>query len=127
MLKLKFTRLEYIRDLNWKEENEFEYKNEMYDVAKIERIGDNVFIYCVRDEMEEQLIANFERVTGTNSTKDKIAPSPRVLLNSLHLIAIENEKYSVERISDGILYPGSYLNNYNSIHLKSPTPPPKSV
>lgn len=127
MLKLKFTRLEYIRDLNWKEENEFEYKNEMYDVAKIERIGDNVFIYCVRDEMEEQLIANFERVTGTNSTKDKIASSPRVLLNSLHLIAIENEKYSVERISDGILYPGSYLNNYNSIHLKSPTPPPKSV
>ncbi|MEJ2103414.1 MAG: hypothetical protein P8X47_02420, partial [Ignavibacteriaceae bacterium] len=75
ILKLKFTRLEYIRDLNWKEENEFEYKNEMYDVAKIERIGDNVFIYCVRDEMEEQLIANFERVTGTNSTKDKIAPS----------------------------------------------------
>ena len=127
LLKLKFSRLEYIRDLNWKEENEFEYKGEMYDVARIDRSGENVFIYCIRDEIEEQLIANFEKVTGTNSTKDKITPSTGVLQTNLHLIAIQNEKFSFERISDSILYSGSYLINYHSVHLKSPTPPPRPV
>ena len=127
LIKLKFTRIEYIRDLNWKEENEFEYKGKMYDVAKIDISGDYVFIYCIRDEMEEQLIANFEKVTGTNSARDRIASSPRVLQTSLHLIAIQSEKFSFERISDGILYQGNYLNNYHSIHLRSHTPPPRSV
>lgn len=127
LLKLKFTRLEYYRNLNWKEENEFEYKGEMYDVARIDINGNSVFIYCIRDEMEEQLIANFEKVTGTNSARDKIASSPRVLQTNLHLLAIQNEIFSFERINDGILYQGNYLNNYHSIRLKSPTPPPRSV
>jgi len=114
-----------MRELNWKEENEFEYNGEMYDVAKIEKTGSDIFIYCIRDEMEEQLISNFEKVTGTNSEKDKIASSPQISQTNLHLIAIQNELFPFERINDVTLYSEDYFNNYLSIHLKSPTPPPK--
>ena len=125
LLKMKLSKNEFAQDLNWKEENEFEYKGEMYDVARIEFGDKNITIFCIRDEMEEQLVANFEKVTGANSVKDKFASSPRVSQTSLHLIAIQNEIYSFERINDVILYSENYLNRYHSVYLKSPTPPPK--
>lgn len=125
LLKLKFTKNEFSRDLNWRDEYEFEFNGEMYDVAKIEKNGNNVFVYCIHDENEELLISNYEKVSGTNSEKDKIASSPQTSLIHFQLIAIQNELFSFKRISDIILFSENYFNNYHSIHQKSPTPPPK--
>jgi len=125
LLKLKFTKNEFSRDLDWKDEYEFEFNGEMYDVAKIEKDGSNVFIYCIRDENEELLISNYEKVSGTNSEKDKIASSPQTSLIHLQLIAIQNELFSFKRMTDLVLFSESHINNYHSIHQKSPTPPPK--
>jgi hypothetical protein len=125
LLKLKFTKNEFFRDLNWRDEYEFEFNGEMYDVAKIEKNGNNVFIYCIRDENEELLISNYEKVSGTNSEKDKIASCPQTSLMHLQLIAIQNELSSVKKTNDVIPFSENYINNYHSIHQKSPTPPPK--
>jgi hypothetical protein len=126
LLKLKFAKNEFFRDLNWKDEYEFEFNGEMYDVAKIERSGDTVFIYCIRDKNEELLISNYEKVSMTNSEKDKIASSPQTSLIHLQLIAIQNELFSYKRITNLVHFSESYINNYRSIYQQSPTPPPKT-
>ena len=126
LLKLKFAKNEFFRDLNWKDEYEFEFNGEMYDVAKIERSGDTVFIYCIRDKNEELLISNYEKVSGTNADKDKIASSPQTSVIHLQLIAIQNELFSYKRITNLVHFSESYINNYRSIYQQSPTPPPKT-
>jgi hypothetical protein len=126
LLKLKFKKNEFTKVINWKEDYEFEFNGEMYDVAKIEKNGNNVFVYCIHDENEELLISNYEKVSGTNSEKDKIASSPQTSLIHFQLIAIQNELFSFKRMTDLVLFSESYINNYRSIHQKSPTPPPKT-
>jgi hypothetical protein len=122
---LKFTRKQFNHELNWKEENEFEYNGEMYDVASIEFSDDDVIIYCIRDEVEEQLISSYEKVFGGNLEKDKFTPPPHTSLFNLHLIAIQNELFSLDKMTDAIPLTEIYNNLYKSIHRQSPSPPPK--
>ena len=93
--KLKFTRFEYDTKLNWKEENEFEYKGMMYDVERVEIKSNCVIVYCLRDVTEEMLISNYEKLQKSNSTKDKIAAGSHSSI-AFHLLAIQNETYSSE-------------------------------
>jgi hypothetical protein len=122
---LKFTRKQFNHELNWKEENEFEYNGEMYDVASIEFSDDDVIIYCIRDEVEEQLISSYEKVYANHAEKDRIAQSQLTSLFNLHLIAIQNELFSLENMREASPFTQIYNNHYKSIHLQFPSPPPK--
>ena len=124
--KLKFTWIEYEKKLNWNEEKEFEYEGRMYDVERVEIKGNCVIIYCLRDETEEMLISNYEKLHKSNSTKDKIASGSHSL-SGYNLLAIQSETYPSEIKNNCILLSGSYINYYKSIHGKLLTPPPKSA
>ncbi|MGC4020968.1 MAG: hypothetical protein QM734_03040 [Cyclobacteriaceae bacterium] len=53
----KFTIQEFLK-INWEEEYiEFEINDEMFDVSKIVKTENGYRIYCVKDSMEECLIA----------------------------------------------------------------------
>lgn len=124
--KFVFTKKEYYKKFNWKDDNEFELNGNMYDIAKVETKNKQIVIYCIRDDKEEQLISNFEKVHNNNSTKDKIH-FPCNQLNTLNFNAIDNDSYSQKRFFNIILFSESFLNNYVSVFLKFPTPPPRFV
>jgi hypothetical protein len=126
LLKLRFTKSEYTL-LNWKDEKEFEFGGNMYDVANTEITDKEVYVYCLRDENEEMLITCYENLYKCNSFNDKILSSPQTLTFNSQLLAIQNELFSFERTTDVILFSDNYINNYHSIHQKFPTPPPKFV
>lgn len=125
--ELKFTREEYESKLRWKDEKEFEYNGRMYDIAGVKETGDNIIVYCVRDKKEETLISNYEKLHRTNSTKDKIASDSQTLLLALHFLATQNESYKLSKTNNSLLFPWGIIDNYNSIHIKFPTPPPRIV
>ena len=125
--ELKFTREEYESKLRWKDEKEFEYNGRMYDIASVKETGDNIIVYCVRDEKEEVLISNYEKLHRTNSTKDKIASDSQTLLLAFHFLAIQNESCKLDNASNALFIPSGGIDNYNSIYIKFPTPPPKIV
>ncbi len=122
--KLIFTQNEYLNKLNWKDEEEFEFRGEMYDVLKTEISGNNITAYCLRDEKEEELISNYEKLFRENNVKDKVCPELVSLIN-FHFLAIQNEISSQGRIGRIMLLPGNYINNYVSINKESHSPPPK--
>ena len=103
-----------------------EYEGRMYDVERVEIKGNCVIIYCLRDETEEMLISNYEKLHKSNSTKDKIASGSHSL-SGYNLLAIQSETYPSEIKNNCILLSGSYINYYKSIHGKLLTPPPKSA
>ena len=48
--------------LQWEEQDkEFYLKGQLYDVARIEKQNDRVYLYCLNDKKEEQLLAEFSR------------------------------------------------------------------
>ncbi len=122
--KFIFTKKEYDNKINRKNEKEFVLNGNMYDIAKVEIKNKQVIVYCIRDDKEEQLITNFKKVNNANNAKDKIHFS-HSLLNTFNFTAIENDEYRQLRISGISTIPGGYLNNYHSVFLQSPTPPPR--
>jgi hypothetical protein len=122
--KFIFTKMDYENKLKWNDEKEFEMSGNMYDIAQVEIENNQVIVYCIQDEKEEELNSNFEKVNKANTTKDKIHFS-QTLSNAFNLIAIENDIYRQEKISDITTISGSYFNKYGSVFLQSPTPPPK--
>ena len=125
--ELKFSKYEYMKKLNWKDEKEFEYNGRMYDVASIRINKDNITICCVRDENEEMLISNFEKMHRRNSAKDRIASDSRTSLLAYHLLATQNKINSEKRATNVSPFLVGDNINYNSIYIKAPTPPPKIV
>lgn len=125
LLQLKFTRQDFIKRLNWKEEDEFEFEGKMYDVERIEININDVIIFCIRDHMEESLISNYERIHNDNKLKDKIHSSLQVSLFNYHLIAVSQEINFPERIFYSGFFFNNYFNYYKSKFKEFPTPPPK--
>jgi hypothetical protein len=48
-------------DFRWIKKNEFRFKNEMYDVVKIEVQGDSVHYKCIHDLKESKLFVNLDK------------------------------------------------------------------
>lgn len=125
--KLKFTWFNYETKLNWKEEKEFEYKGRMYDVERVEIKSNYVIVYCLRDETEEMLISNYDKLQESNSIKDKIASGLHSSSIASQLLASENDVCTSGLKNDFVLLSGSYINYYKSVCVTYPTPPPKST
>ena len=126
LVKFKFTKSEYSR-LHWKDEKEFELEGNLYDVANTEIIDNEVYVYCLRDENEEMLVSNYEKLYRCNSVNDKILSSSRTSTLNVQMLAIQNDLFLLKRMTDVILFSENYINNYHSIYQQSPTPPPKFV
>jgi hypothetical protein len=124
MEMLIFSRDEFTQKINWKSENEFEFKGKMYDVVKTENAADEIIVFCIWDEKEDDLISNFEKHYRSNSSKDKIN-IPHRFSNTPNLIAVKNELLKSERIRSGEFLSETYFNYYHSISKKTLTPPPR--
>lgn len=44
------------------DEHEIEYEGKMYDVARVEKRGGQILVYCLHDETEESILAFLDKV-----------------------------------------------------------------
>ncbi len=121
--KFIFTEKEFSSKIKWHSKIEFELNGKMYDIAKVNKTNERVIVYCIQDEKEDELISSFEKVNKTNSEKDKLHFTQTY--NTSNLIAVENKLFLSEKIRNVTALSGDYFNNYRSVFLQSPTPPPK--
>jgi len=57
--------------ITWVKENkEFRYKNQMYDVVKRKFTRDSVYYYCINDKKEEKLFTSLYEFVGKNVCND---------------------------------------------------------
>jgi hypothetical protein len=122
--KFVFSKEEYYHTLNWKDEKEFELSGMMYDIVSVE-IKDSVTVTCLRDQKEEKLISNYEKLFNRNCTKDKIGSGLRTFLHTLNLLAIPNEILSVQRITVLMALAENYFNSYQYDYANLESPPPR--
>ena len=106
------------------EADEMKVNGKMYDIARVERDGVNVKIYCVHDEKEDSLFALLQEVIG-KPLKDR-ANMPPVIV---HFITLSFLVPGCELIfqNDGIPVVGSSAYRLPEIIFQNriPTPPPE--
>jgi hypothetical protein len=62
---------EEMRQLEWENDHEFNYKGQMYDVVELNNDKDSTIIHCVSDEKETQLIDAYFKIQHHQSTENQ--------------------------------------------------------
>lgn len=98
--------------LHWEDESEFQYKNEMYDVLKVEQDKAQIIIWCISDKKETTLIDQYLAVNKQSSEKNtsgtflklltaQFLPSKEVVLPSPNTIYQQNFPHYLCKIPIG--------------------------
>lgn len=81
--KIELTSLEFEK-LNWLESNEeFEWKGDYYDVAKLVKTGKKVTVFCFNDKKESELCKAFEKQQKNKQNKKTTKNLKLLSYNSL--------------------------------------------
>jgi hypothetical protein len=59
------------KEILWEDDAEFTLRENLYDVVYREKINGDVFLYCLDDKKETQLVSNYLKTTKENSTDKK--------------------------------------------------------
>ena len=58
---------------HWKEENEFAYNGNMYDVVRQYTVNDTIYYYCINDTKENELFGNLNVQVDQNMASSAMA------------------------------------------------------
>ncbi len=106
------------------EEDEIRINGRMYDVARtVAAAGDSVFVYCLRDEREENVLAFLAEILGKPLKERKTFPETILRFISLNYIAPVSPSVEAQAINTR---PGNtpYRVLFHSPDLTHATPPP---
>jgi hypothetical protein len=67
------------------EEHEVKVDGKMYDIARVEQLGNQVLIYCVHDAAEDNLLAFLDKILSL-PLKDKSVPHGVLHFYTLHFL-----------------------------------------
>lgn len=108
--------------LKWiKPAKEFRLNGEMYDVVRSKTNGQNKYYYCIIDNKEKKLIANFHRThtskkeadkRNKNTLNDRFIPKNYFIINTNYPVNIDYQQLTIALVSN---------------ILKIPSPPPKTI
>ena len=108
--------------LIWTQPNkEFKYQGEMYDVVKVKCDRQKTYYYCLGDQKEKLLIANFNIAHNTHKDLEKKLKRATVLSFYLPPTSITKIQYPIHILFAEPI--GHYISNMVEIH----SPPPKSA
>lgn len=115
------------QDFRFVEAHEFRYKGGMYDVVRQENHGEQIWYYCVSDEMEAQLFANLEtlvadEIEGNTERKKR----NKRLQNLLTVWYLQHSNQDGLALSVDGKAPGNHVFGLKTWMLVPATPPPKS-
>lgn len=105
------------KKINWENDHEFSYNNEMYDVIEKKIVGDVISIRCISDDNETQLIKEYQKNTGRQSSQSIIQ-----LLSVSFILPSEYFICQPERILKNKLSNRSYPLLYLSSVIDFPPP-----
>lgn len=71
LVSLKFSKYEIENKLGWKDEKEFEFDGEMYDVVSVVSVGDSIVYHCWWDNEETHLSKQLNELTALALGTDK--------------------------------------------------------
>lgn len=107
--------------------DEFKYRGKMFDVVREKKVQGATIYYCVEDEKETKLLANFETDLARRSSKDKTCRTLReILKKSLEKIFKKENKFTDFAYVANYQRDGYIEQIYLSIVLGLEPPPPKS-
>lgn len=107
----------------WEDEDEFHYRDNMYDVITKKIVGDKLFITCINDDKEEELIDRYIDIAKKENNKPGNASSGMQLMLSLVFVSPENYLIPSFNISSHLpvsVYKFRLLNRSNDILIPPP-------
>jgi len=115
--------------LKWKEDNEFEYQNTMYDVISLETNIDSVHIVCWCDIKETCLNNTIKQIVkGMVNQNPLNNKTGKTIFRFLQTLFVEkNDHLNLPACQNTGLYLSMYLNNYKGRYLQINPPPPEKV
>ncbi len=121
---------QYNKNINgfiWKDRNEFEYKEELYDIINISAKNDSLVLSCLNDFTEEQIVKTFNNeVNSLASGKINNSKIKTSLINLISQALLKNT-FEFPRTSDEQKF---YITSDDNTLLNEreiPTPPPKLI
>jgi len=111
---------------HWKEENEFLYNGNMYDVVRQYSIHDTVYYYCINDTREKELFATLnvqvDQNMASNSKANNLVKLYKLSIDQSYLFnfSIDNLLQSSKETVSLYLIPG-----YSPVQKEVETPPPE--
>jgi hypothetical protein len=109
-----------------KNENEFEYKGNMYDVIKAENTSNLIILYCLIDKEEDNLNNYLHGLIDENRDKHH-QNSQRNVSHTVISPVIIKCRYIINRTDEVYSFSPNAILNYKSIILNLLTPPPKDI
>ena len=102
-----------------KPDKEFRFKGEMYDVVKIQIHDQKKYYYCLNDNKEKELIANFNKTSNTKKDSEK-----KLKQNFNYSLYLQRYPVTVNLYSINSTFPSIpvlYKSTFVDIH----SPPPR--
>jgi hypothetical protein len=74
---------------SWLEEREMQWNGNMYDIARVETVGDFVTVYCKQDKDEENLLSFLTAVVEMTSEDSRPTPDSVTQFLSLKFVVVD--------------------------------------
>lgn len=104
------------------EDHEIKVDGKMYDIARVEKQEEQIFVYCVHDAAEDNLLAFLDKILSL-PLKDKNIPSDVLQFFSLNYLRTQWSFFTPEfYISQAFTPYAETLSQFTSAKI---TPPPK--
>lgn len=107
------------------DDHEVKVKGKMYDIARVEEKGDSVYIFCIHDEKEDNLLSLCAELIGKPLESSSSMPGAIMKFIGLHFIIFEEETCFTTIRFDVAELPRYFFNACNPV-TDIPTPPPRS-
>lgn len=114
-------------ELTWEEENEFEYRGNMYDVVRQETLNGSTKYFCINDRQEETLFANLEDLSRRKA--DSHSPNSMLVKKIADLFANVEAAQQTAFLQPSCLagcYGTFQLHKYPTPYMNIVVPPPQS-
>jgi hypothetical protein len=129
LVLLKFSKEEAEKQLRWEHSKEFEYAGQMYDVVSKEIKGDTIYYRCWWDHEETALNKKLQELVAQTFDKDKDKQRTQKQLTnyfqSFFCSTLFEWQATVPEDLVEIYQTIVYEDNFSTIRLSPPTPPPQ--
>lgn len=112
--------------IRWKNEGEFWYNGNLFDLVKQKTFNDTVYYYCINDKQEEKLYANLNEQIRNNSEQQNAAKSLAKIISQkseLVYFICRTEQKTENNVQ--IINYQELLSLYKSLVISPLSPPPK--
>ena len=124
---IEFSKKDF-QNISWVKENkEFYFKNQLFDIVKKEETLTGILLYCIDDKQEHELFAalddHINQLISTNPQKSN-TPSKKLIDHVVKIYFSTNYSYA-HTITFHLLSFPSVSSNYSSLFPEIKSPPPR--